>query len=301
MRLKLPTQAASILPLVLLLVAVATGGFLSGMLASSKTASPQIIRTAADANAVRASSLWMIGYIVLIVTLAWTAFVSIAIIAAHLKAVGLWITGVATGLAMLVGHASSIESAARPGSVMTTIDRATQLPIHSTAVVSSTLALGVVTLVVAAAVALGRRPNGILSESQLRSRLGEARLFLFSAAATLASALVSIYFTMVWPIDLPTVSSSPIPNGVLKELAITVTLASGIFYSAMLVVLFVPSAIIHERWIEESWNAARDHVPNQSRANWLSENGLDRSLADTGVQIVAIAAPWLAAIGLPQL
>jgi hypothetical protein len=163
------------------------------------------------------------------------------------------------------------------------------------------LALGVVTLVVAAAVALGRRSNGTLSESQLRSRRGEARLFLFSAAALLASSLVSIYFTMVWPIDLPIVADASTPNGVLKELAVTVTLSSGIFYSAMLVVLFVPSAIVHERWIEESWNAARDRAPNQSRAEWLSANGLDRSLADTGAQIVAIAAPWLAAIGLPQL
>jgi hypothetical protein len=163
------------------------------------------------------------------------------------------------------------------------------------------LALGVVALVVAAAVALGQRSNGVLSESQLRSRLGEARLFLFSAAAVLASALVSIYLTMVWPIDLPTVASSSIPNSVLKEYAITVTLTSGIFYSAMLVVLFVPSAIVHERWIEESWNAVRDRVPNQSRTDWLSANGLDRSLADTGAQIVLVAAPWLAAIGLPKL
>src|SRR5687767_6739620 len=301
MRLKLPAQPASTLPLVLLLVAVATGGVLSGMVASSNTASPELVRTAADAKAVRASSFWMISYIVLIVTLVWTAFVSTAIIFTHLKTAGLWISGAATGLAMLAGRASSIESAARPGSVMTTVDRATQLPIHSTAVVSSTLALGVVTLVVAAAVALSRRSNGVLSESQLRSRLGEARLFLFSAAAVLASALVSIYFTMVWPIDLPTVSNNSIPNDVLKELAVTVTLTSGIFYSAMLVVLFVPSAIMHERWIEESWNAASNRVPNQSRAGWLSENGLDRSLRDTGAQIIAIATPWLAAVGLPQL
>src|SRR5688572_25394618 len=98
MRLKLPVQAASTLPMVLLLVAVATGGVLSGMLASSNTASPELVRTAADAKVVRASSFWMISYIVLIVTLVWTAVVSTAIIFAHFKAAGLWVTGVATGL-----------------------------------------------------------------------------------------------------------------------------------------------------------------------------------------------------------
>jgi hypothetical protein len=76
---------------------------------------------------------------------------------------------------------------------------------------------------------------------------------------------------------------------------------SGIFYSVCLVMLFVPVAIIHEQWIEESWNAVKSVVPNQSRADWLKENGLDRSIVDTGAQIIAIAAPWLAAIGLPRL
>jgi hypothetical protein len=270
------------------------------MLDRSPTASPHIIRTAADANAVRASALWMISYIVLIVTLAWTALVSAAIIGTHLKTVGLWITAVVAGLAMLAGRASSIQSAARPGSVMTLVDRATQLPIHSTAVFSSTFSAGVVVLVVAASVALVRRSGEIMSETELRSRVGEARVFLFSAAALLASALIAIDFSMVWPIDLPVVSDA-IPGSVLKQHAITVTLVSGIFYSAMLVVLFVPSAIIHQRWIEESWIAAQSHLSGQSRASWLSENGLDQSVIDTGAQIVAIAAPWLAAIGLPKL
>jgi hypothetical protein len=271
------------------------------MLDSSPVASPPSIRTAADTNALRASSLWMISYVFLIVTLAWNAVVAAGIVMAHLKGAGLWITGIASALGMLAGRALSIQSNARPGSPMTIVDRATRLPIHSTSVVSSTLALGVVTLVVAASVALGRRSGGVMTETQLRSRVGEARVFLFSAAALLGSALIAVYLTMVWPVDLPAVSGSTMPGSVLKDLAVTVTLNSGIFYSVCLVMLFVPVAIIHERWIEESWNAAKSAMPNQNRADWLKENGLDRSIVDTGAQIIAIAAPWLAAIGLPRL
>jgi hypothetical protein len=301
MRLKLPGQTASVLPLLLLLIVVGTGGVLNGMLDSSPVARPQSVRTAADANALRASSLWMISYVFVIVTLAWNAFVATGIAVAHFRAAGLWVTGIAAVLGMLAGRAASIESSAKQGSVMTIVDRATRLPIHSTAVVSTTLAAGVVTLVVAASVALGRRSDAILSETQLRSRVGEARVFLFSAAALLASVLTSVYLMMVWPVDLPAVSGSTMPDSVLKDLAVTVTLISGIFYSVCLVMLFVPVAIIHEQWIEESWNAAKSLVPNQSRAAWLKENGLDRSIVETGAQIIAIAAPWLAAVGLPRL
>src|SRR5258706_105338 len=178
MRLKLPRQAASVLPLLLLLIVLGTGSVLTGMLDSSPVASPPSIRTAADTNALRASSLWMISYVFLIVTLAWNAVVAAGIVMAHLKGAGLWITGIASALGMLAGRALSIQSNARPGSPMTIVDRATRLPIHSTSVVSSTLALGVVTLVVAASVALGRRSGGVMTETQLRSRVGEARVFL---------------------------------------------------------------------------------------------------------------------------
>jgi hypothetical protein len=301
MRMKLPRQAVSVLPLLLLLIVLGTGAVLTVMLDSSPVASPPSIRTAADINALRASSLWKISYVFLIVALAWNGFVATGIAVAHLKTTGLWLTGIASGLGMLAGRAMSIQSNTRPGSPMTIVDRATRLPIHSTSVVSTTLALGVVTLVVAASVALGRRSGGVMTETELRSRVGEARVFLFSAAALLASALIAVYLTMVWPVDLPAVPGATMPDGVLKDLAVTVTMNSGIFYSVCLVVLFVPVAIIHEQWIEESWNAAKSLAPNQSRADWLKENALDRSIVDTAAQIIAIAAPWLAAVGLPRL
>jgi hypothetical protein len=294
-------ESASILPVMLLFVAIGTGAVLVGMMKASPIVSPPYIHTLAEANAARASVLWLISYIVMVVVMTWNSVVAIAIVVTRLRTAGRLVTAAIFLMAMLVACSASIASAARTGSIMSVVDSATQLPIRYTSVASSTLAAGVVALTVAAVVALGRRSGTNLPAAHLRLRVGEARVLLFSAAASLAASLVALYLTLVWPIDLPAVSGTAMPPDVVRELAITVTLSSGIFYSAMLVILFVPISIIHERWIEESWGATEAQFPNQTRGSWLSENALDRSMADTAVQIVALAAPWLAAVGLPQL
>jgi hypothetical protein len=150
-------------------------------------------------------------------------------------------------------------------------------------------------------VALGRRSAVIHSEGELRRRLGEAKVFLFSAAALLAAALASIYFTIIGPVDRPAVPGAVIPQNVLRQLAVTVAFTSGIFYTFALIILFAPIAVVHHRWIEETWNVVQTEKAEQNRAEWSSESGLDRSIFQTGAQIAAVVAPWIAALGLPHL
>jgi len=289
------------LPLVLLAIALVTGGFEAWMLDSSSVTAFRDMRTVAQAAAVRASVLWMLAGVLDIVVLFWNAFAAGAIVAGHLGSIGRKVTATAACLAMLAGGVLAHTSAMKPGSIMSMVNDATHLPINRTSVVSGTIFGGAAVLIIAAAVALGRRAPGALSAAELRLRIGEARLFLFSTAALLASTLSSIFFTIVWPCELPAAAGSHTPVALLRPLAVTITLASGIFYTAVLIILFVPVAIVHECWIEESWIATSAEAAGLSRAKWLSDNGLDRSLPATAAQIVAIAAPWLAAIGLPKL
>lgn len=294
-------RAIDALPLVLVVITLIAIIVVGAMLESSDATSFRAVRTAAHAVALRASLLWMLSYVLLIVALFWNAFVAGAIAAAHLGSVGRRTAGVAAFLAMVAGGAATHVRAARPDSVELLINRATSLPIGRAILLTSTLGFGVDIVVLAAVVALGRRAPGVLSAAELRSRIAEARLLLFSTAALLAAGLVLGYLTVGWPADLPAVAKSPMPAALFQPLAVTVTLFSGVLYTAALIILFVPVVIIHELWIEESWNAASAEAAGLSRAKWLSENGLDRSLPATAAQIIAIAAPWLAAIGLPKL
>jgi hypothetical protein len=292
---------ASLLPVALIVVALGAGFAVASLVASSSVVSPLSIRTTSEAIALRYSSLWLISYVVFIVLLAWNSVVTSAIVMLHIGTLGRCITGILVAVAIFVGRSMSVASAARSGSVISIVDRATRAPISRTAFVSSALAAGLVVLVVAAVVALGRRSAVVHSEDELRRRLGETKLFLFSAAALLASALASIYFTIIWPVYLPAVPGAVIPQGVLRQLAVTVALTSGIFYTFALIVLFAPIAVIHHRWVEETWSVVRTEKGEQSRAEWSSKSGLDRSIFQTGAQIAAVVAPWIAALGLPHL
>jgi hypothetical protein len=131
--------------------------------------------------------------------------------------------------------------------------------------------------------------------------MAETRLFLFSTAALVSAVLTSIYLTIVWPSSLVLRTGSPVNANRLTHVAVTFTLASGIAYTALLILLFVPVAVVHEIWIEEAWEAAHKDAPDQKRSGWLAENGLDQSITSSGAQIIALAAPWLAAVGLPKL
>jgi hypothetical protein len=232
---------------------------------------------------------------------AWNSLVSIAIIRAYLSPRSVQIVAVIAGAAMVVMCLIAIASSADPRSVWRAIDAATRSSLHTTSWVTGTLSGGVGVLVVAACVALGTRKDAMVAPAELRRRTAEARLFLFSTAALVSAVLTSIYLTIVWPSSLMVRTDAAVKASILTHLAVSITLASGIAYTGLLVLLFVPVAIIHEMWIEEAWEAAHRDAPYQKRSEWLAENGLDQSITSSGAQIIALAAPWLAAVGLPKL
>lgn len=288
------------MPVAFVALALVTGAILGIALGGRSTPAPDVFDMPA-ANALRAGLLWCIAYVAAIVALVWNALVGIAIIRAHMTRRETVVATILTGTGMLIGGLASISSSGDPRSVWVVIDAATGVAIHKAAWLSGTLAGGGAVLIVAAFVALGTRSETPVAVAQLRRRIAETRLFLFSTAALLAAALTSIYLTITWPLSLPVGAGSSVNPDVLTHLAVTITLASGIAYTGLLVVLFVPVAILHETWIEESWEAAHEQASAQDRSVWLSENGLDRSTASSGAEIVVLAAPWLASLVLPRL
>lgn len=266
-----------------------------------RNAPPTEVSSDAGAAEFRAGTFWILAYIAAVVMFAWNSLVSIAIIRAHMTRRSVRIVAVISGAAMVVMCLSAIGSSADPRSVWLTIDAATRSSLHKTSWITSTLAGGVGVLIVAASVALVTREEAPVAAAQIRRRMAETRLFLFSTAALVCAVLTSIYLTIVWPSSLVLRTGSPVNANTLTHVAVTFTLGSGIAYTALLILLFVPVAVLHEIWIEEAWEASEKDAPGSKRSEWLAENGLDQSITSSGAQIIALAAPWLAAVGLPKL
>jgi hypothetical protein len=292
------SERARFLPVALVVLAVATAAGIAILL---RNAPPTDVSSDAGAAAFRAGAFWTLAYIAAVVMFAWNSLVSIAIIRAYMTRRSVRIVAVISGAAMVVMCVGAIGSSADPRSVWLTIDAATRSSLHKTSWITSTLAGGVGVLIVAGSVALVTREAAPLAAAQLRRRMAETRLFLFSTAALVSAVLTSIYLTIVWPSSLVLRTGSPVNANTLTHVAVTFTLASGIAYTALLILLFVPVAVVHEIWIEEAWEAAHKDTPDQKRSGWLAENGLDQSITSSGAQIIALAAPWLAAVGLPKL
>jgi hypothetical protein len=289
---------ARFLPVALVALALATA---VGVAILLRGAPPTDVSSDAGARALRTALFWVLAYIAAVVMFVWNAFVSITIIRAHMTRRSMRIVSVIAGGAMVVMFLIAVAGSADSRSVWLAIDAATRSSLHTTSWLTGTLAGGVFVLIVAACVSLVTPSDKASTADQLRRRMAEARLILFSTAALVSAVLTSIYLTVVWPSTLMSRSGPTMNANILTHLAVTFTLAEGIAFTGALVLLFVPVALIHEMWIEEAWESAHKDAPDQKRSSWLTENGLDQSIASSSAQIIALAAPWLAAVGLPKL
>ncbi|HEX8412116.1 MAG TPA: hypothetical protein VF883_24920 [Thermoanaerobaculia bacterium] len=132
------------------------------------------------------------------------------------------------------------------------------------------------------------------SLAELRRRVAESRLLLFSAAVFLVVGVAEIYMVFQLPVAVEKARIAVDAPKVLQHMTGSITLIAGVWYTAVLLILFVPVAVVHEKWIDDVWQSAG----GEKHSEWLESAGLHRSIGSTASQLVAAAAPLLAALGL---
>jgi hypothetical protein len=246
----------------------------------------------ADAQEFRAFVIWAITFTGFIVTAVWASLVAGTIARQYLStsafSTSLILAGILTGL---VGFASRLAWDDR--NLLAIVERARLIPIRYVTMVGNSLAVGSATLVIAACIALassGKTP----SVPELRRRIAESRLLLFSAAVLLVVGVAEIDFVFQLPVAVERARLPHVEPKVLQHVTRSMTLTAGMLYTSALLILFVPVAVVHEKWIDEGWQAS----PASKHSDWLDATGLQRSIGTTTSQIIAAAAPLLAALGL---
>jgi hypothetical protein len=159
---------------------------------------------------------------------------------------------------------------------------------------------GVIAVVVCASCVLVRPLSGLPVEKEIRERMATARLLLFAVASLLVAGVAMIYWMFEWA---AAIASPPSESAItaLSSLGDTMTRSAGLLYTLLLAVVYAPVAIIHEMWIRRVLEERYASIPDLKGQEWLESTGLTRSTASTFAQLFAVASPWLAALGLPQI
>ena len=279
------------LPLILIIIGAVTIFILRGIVGVSGTPDVSKINIH-GAEEFRAFALWAIAFSGLVVAITWAAVAAAGIAKRYLSKTGYRTALIVAGtLTVAVGALSRYWWDDR--GLLAIVERSRSIPIRSVTLVGNALAVGSATLIIAACVALvtsSRTP----AVAELRRRIAESRLLLFSAAVLLVVGVVEIYMVFQLPVAVEKTRVGLTGVKVLQHVTGSITLIAGLLYTSALLILFVPVAVVHEKWIDAVWQAA----PGQKHSEWLESTGLHRSIGATTSQLVAAAAPLLAALGL---
>ena len=78
--------------------------------------------------------------------------------------------------------------------------------------------------------------------------------------------------------------------------AATFTTMAGAVYSVLLVLIYVPVFVIHERRIAQMADDALVAGAQIDRDEWLKTQGLHGSLSSMFASLIALASPWLTSL-----
>lgn len=87
----------------------------------------------------------------------------------------------------------------------------------------------------------------------------------------------------------------------LVTLAPAISQVAGALYTFLLVVFYVPVALIHERWRLDLQNQLAVGNDSFDSDQWQKKTGLVTSTVNSFSEIAALVSPLLAAIGVPLL
>jgi hypothetical protein len=280
----------------LILLLLGAGTFFTLRLALGISGDPDISKlTVAEAGEFRAFVIWAITFACFVVAAVWGSIAAAAIVHEHGTKEGYRAT-VITAVVLTVIVAVLSRLFWSDTGVLAMIQRARGIEIRYFTLVGNALAAGSTSLILGACIALGTAPR-TPAVVDLRRRMANSRLLLFSAAVLLVVAVAEISLVHQLPVAVEKARNVIGQPLVVQHVTRSITLAAGLMYTAALLILFVPLAVIHEKWVDDVWQKAA----KEKRSEWLETTGLHRSIGSTTTQLIAIAAPWLAALGLPGL
>jgi hypothetical protein len=279
------------LPLILLGIGVVSFFILRAVVPVSGT-SPRPNMTIRDAEELRSFSVWGITFCALVVASCWGAIAGAVIARQYLSPRAYRVTLIlAAVLTVAIAVISRAVWDARD--LLALVEEARRVPVRYVTMTGNALAIGSATLIVAACIALATAPSSP-PLPELRRRIAESRLLLYSAAALLVIGVAEIFLVFQLPVAVERTRMAAGEPHVLQHLTGSITLSAGLLYTSVLLILFVPVAVVHAKWIDDAWQASG----GGKHAEWLETNGLHRSIGSTASQLAAAASPLLAAVGL---
>lgn len=263
------------------------------------TSLPAASASPVSAEEHRAAALWASSFVAYTATALWAAAVSYVVLRRYLSSRTRRIVLTVAALSAVAGLFARLIYGSKVAPLSLVVQRG--VPVYDITALGRTITAALLILCVATCVSLVTRSNATtLTAKELRERSSYARMSLYSFAALLIVGVVQIYFLNDWPSHVHNLTSEPMRKG-LHEMAYTAALVTGTFYSAILLILYVPVLAIHDGWIAQLAERTFEVKPETDMAEWRNAQGLGRSTTATLGEIAAVVGPWLAAVGLPKL
>jgi hypothetical protein len=249
------------------------------------------------ANELRARIFWGASFSVLGVVTCWSLAIAGAMSA---KYVALGARGRALSAALTVATAVGLGAYVRYGGsaahgLFSRLEVATGVPLLNLTMVMNTAVAEATILFVVSCVALGM-PAEPLTAIELRQRIFDLRVLLFSSAALLVSGVLEIFFLFDWPRHVEILASDP-----LASQARTFSAAAGGLFSLLLVLIYVPIALVLEQWRLDLQSTLAQADALFDTETWQKKTDLLSSAVSSFPDIAAVISPLLAAVGVPLL
>jgi hypothetical protein len=244
----------------------------------------------------RARLFWGVGSAALVLALLWNIVLSGYVLEAVLRADGfrrarsrIWF------LIILVCSACSAVLYQMPtsggigGMLLLSIEARTGVMVwHFTTFTNICTGIGVTFVIVAAvALLLPVRGRDESRASCLRRRIELSKLGLYSASGLLAVGVFQLWALYTWPASfLPRDSAGPV-----RVMGNSVTFAASVLFTGCLVVIYLPTAVVHQTWL---FNHLRDESArdaNLDQDEWLRKRGLEMSSLVFVKRAIGIFAP----------
>jgi len=251
---------------------------------------------AASVDELRARILWGASFAALGVISGWCLSLAGKMLTTYLPrrtlivmASLIFVSAIALGIGTNYGGAGA-------QSLLQKVEQLTRVPLSALTGWMNVAAATTIMVLIVCCVALGIRPKRELEAKELRQRIFDLRVLLFSSAAFLVSGVTEIFFLFDWPRHVKSIATDPLAN-----LAPTISATAGALYTFLLIVIYVPTALIHEQWRFNLQNNLAQKDESLDIDAWRKRSGLETSVLNSFSTVAAILSPLLAAIGVPLL
>lgn len=271
-----------------------------GMMSALKLEDPETLPTApAAAEEVRARIAWGASFVVLGVVTVWNLVISATTVWLYVRRRGRLAVLVFAGIAAVVlGLMTRYGGAAGQG-LLQNAETVTKVPLSPLTAMMNVSVVVTIVFVIGACIALGYRPTWNIGAQDLRQRIFDLRVMLFSSAVLLVVGVAEIFFLFDWSRSVPPAPGAHI--AATASLAPALARTAGALFTFILLIIYAPTAVAHERWRLDLNNALHAGDPSFDTESWEKKHGLLSSALNNMVELTAIVSPMLTALGLPAI